>query len=54
MEHKKLVSSDERKKFKYKAFENHGRVLDEQEESTGWFVWDYFNLLPLKPNSDNL
>ena len=34
-EHKKLLSSDDRKKFKYKTFENHGIVHDEQEESTG-------------------
>ena len=34
-EHKKLLSFDERKKFKYRAFENHGIVHDEQEESSG-------------------
>ena len=49
-----MFSSDESKKFKYQGFDNHGIVHDEQEESTGWFIWDYFILLPLKPSSNNL
>ena len=33
-EHRKLLSSDESKKFKCQAFENYGREHDEQEEGS--------------------